>query len=836
MRNQGIVRLMTLPDKETILRTLTKIGVAVSRRDLIDAFNIQGENLRLTFKQTLKDMEDEGLLVREGGQSYRIPDALPAMTVIEVTDMDIDGDLFARPAEWQEALQGPPPRLEVVPDNKGHAALKVGDRALARLKKVSSSLYEAHIMKRLDTPAQRVVGNVCQGKGGYTLAPLDRRAKQDYDISERDLGGAKTGQIVVCEIQPSRRGSLRLKVRVLEIVGQADDPKAISLMALHELGLRHSFPEAVLASTEGMVVPPLGTRTDLRDIPLVTIDGKDARDFDDAVFAEPDTDPYNIGGYHLLVAIADVAYYVRPESPLDKEAYERGNSTYFPDRVLPMLPEKLSNDLCSLRPDGPRATLAVHMWIDKTGKLLRHSFVRGLMLSRARLTYEQVQAAREGNPDETTRPIMENVIEPLYAAWKILDAARVERGALDLDIPERKIVVDDAGRMTGVAVRERLDSHRLIEEFMVLANVAAAEALEAKKAPCVYRIHDRPTGDKLMAASTFLDAFGLTLPKTGLANSGQLNQILEKAKELKTGFLIHEIILRSQAQAVYHPENIGHFGLALMRYAHFTSPIRRYADLLVHRSLIKAYDLGEGALSDVEAVRLEEISGHISTTERNSALAERNSVDRFTAAFLSDKIGAEFSGRISGVTRFGLFIKLDQTGADGLVPIRSLPQDYYIHDESQHALIGRRTGRVFRLGAPVLIRIFEVDVLTGSTIFELVRGEDGAEVAGYKGKPLSRELLAENERGRGRDSARRGDRNSGDRKPDWKKSEKSGADKSRGGKKDSSWSEDRPAKKTWDRDSKKSSPPSSRGASPDRRGDKSGPSSKGGPSSRKPSR
>lgn len=721
---------MKLPDQDQILKYLASQGTTMTKRELVDAFGIKG-NDRIGFKNMLHEMEDNGLIIYEGKKSYRVPDALPAVTVVEITDIDVDGDLMARPTEWQEDIQGKAPRIEIVPDKKGPTA-KVGDRVLVQVKKFSDKLYEAHILKRLDTPQSRVVGLIKQVRGGYILEPIDRRAKYDFDISEADFNGARPGLIVVTEIQPSR-SALRKKVRVTEIVGSPEDPKAISMMALHEAGLRHTFPEEVIASTDGMVVPPLGDRTDLRALPLVTIDGKDARDFDDAVFAEPDVDPKNPGGYHLVVAIADVSYYVRPGTPLDKEAYLRGNSTYFPDRVIPMLPEKLSNDLCSLRPDGPRAALAVHMWINTDGKLLRYKFVRGLMQSRARLTYEQVQEANDGNPDETTRPIMGMVIEPLYKAWKILDAAREKRGALDLDVPERKITVNEAGNMTGVAVRARLDSHKVIEEFMITANVAAALALEAKKAPCVYRIHDRPTGDKLMSARTFLEAFGLSLPKTGVTEPAQINHILKKAKEMPAGFLINEVILRSQAQAQYNDENIGHFGLALQHYAHFTSPIRRYADLLVHRSLINAYDLGEGGLTDHEMAKLNEISGHISATERASAMAERNSVDRFTAAYLKDKIGQEFTGRIGGVTRFGLFIKLDDTAADGLVPIRSLPDDFYNHDEGQHALIGRRTGRIFRLGAPVRVRLIEADTLTGSTLLELVNGEAGADVEGYKG-------------------------------------------------------------------------------------------------------
>ncbi len=719
----------SFPKDTDILNFLKKIGTSVSKRELNDAFHIRGE-ARIPFKRLLNSLESQGLIVKEDGKNYRLSDGLPSVCILEITDIDLDGDVFAQPVEWDEDKKGQAPRIEIRPDKKGHPSVKVNDRVLARLTKIGE-IFEAEILKRLDAPKSRVVGQLRQTKNGYVLAPLDRKAKFDFEVAEQDMGDAKPFMIVVGEIQPAR-GSLRRKARVVEVIGNDDDPKAISVMAIHEMGLRTAFPDDVIISTNDMNVPPLGDRVDLRDIPLVTIDGSDARDFDDAVFAERDTDPHNKNGYHLIVAIADVAHYVRPFSPLDKEAFARGNSTYFPDRVVPMLPERLSNDLCSLRPNEPRATLAVHLWIDAEGNLLRHQFVRGLMQSRARLTYEQVQKAMDGELDSTTAPILEKVIQPLYAAWKILDDARIKRGALDLDVPERKIIINSKNEMAGVAVRERLNSHRVIEEFMILANVAAAQALEAKKFPCIYRIHDRPTGDKLSSASAFLEAFGLNLPKGGVANPGQLNNILLKAKEMKAGFLIHEIILRSQAQAVYSPDNIGHFGLALQKYAHFTSPIRRYADLIVHRALIKAYHLGDGGLDDTERVRLTEIASHISSTERVSAEAERNAVDRFTARFLQDRLGHTMTGRIGGVTRFGLFVRLTDTAADGLVPIRTLPQDYYVHEESQHALIGKRTGRVFRLGAPVLVKVVEADPLTGSTVLELVNGEDGADVDGYK--------------------------------------------------------------------------------------------------------
>lgn len=657
------------------------------------------------------------------------PPVLPAAAVVEVSGVDIDGDLFARPEKWDEFRHGPPPRIEIVPGDKGHPALAVGDRFLARLSPVGENLYEAAVLRRIEIPAGRVIGLVRVSDRGGILTPANKKERGDFDIAPGDLNGAKTGDYAVGQVIPTR-GLHRKKVRIVSVIGKKTDIGAISLLSLYEAGLKPDFPPDVLAAAEGLEVPALGAREDLRGIPLVTIDGADARDFDDAVFAEESPG----GGFHLIVAIADVSWYVRPGSALDAEAFRRGNSTYFPDRVVPMLPEALSNGLCSLVPKEDRACLAAHLWIDGEGALVRHKIVRALIRSAARLTYEQAQAARDGAPDAVTAPLMKSVIAPLYAAYEVLWQARRRRGALDLDLPERKIEIDESGKMVGVKPRARLDSHKLIEEFMILANVAAAMTLESQKAPCAWRIHDAPAADRIASAAEFLDTFGLSLPKGQRVTPGQLNLILEKARTHPYSHLVSEVILRSQAQAHYSPENIGHFGLALKKYAHFTSPIRRYADLIVHRSLVRALGLGAGGLDEGEAARIEEICMQISDTERVSMAAERNATDRFTAAYLSTRVGAEFSGRIQGVTRFGLFVALDETGADGLVPIRSLPDDFYIHDEKRHALIGRRSRRVYRLGATVRVRLREADGLTGGTIFEIV-GTSGADLSGFEIDP-----------------------------------------------------------------------------------------------------
>lgn len=719
-----------LPDKASILRLIAESPTPLTKREITAAFHVKGDEDRRIIKDTLRELEAEGAIIKQPGQEYAVPEGLPSVSIIEITDIDVDGDVFARPTEWHDA-QGPAPKIEVVPEKKtGHPTYKQGDRVLARMQRRSDKYYEAHVIRRLDDPRGQVMGLVIQQKRGFILQPTEKRAKHNFDIVQEDLKGAKDGDLAVGEIQPSR-GLHNKKVRIIEVIGSVDDPKAISLIALHEAGLVEKFPLSVIEETKDMKVPDLKGREDLRDIPLVTIDGIDARDFDDAVFAEKEG-----SGYHLVVAIADVAFYVRPYSALDKEALRRGNSTYFPDRVVPMLPEALSNDLCSLRPKENRACMAFHLHIDENGTLVKYKIVRGLMRSVARLTYEQVQAAKDGVKDDVTGQLMDTVINPLYEAYAILDQARIRRGALDLDLPERQILIDKNGMMTGVKNRARYDSHKLIEEFMILANVAAAQALELRKASCVYRVHDRPSLEKLNAVREFIESFELSLPKGQVTRPAQINSILQKAKELPFSQLISQVILRSQSQAVYSPENIGHFGLALQKYAHFTSPIRRYADLLVHRSLIRAFDLGPGGLTDEEEATLEEKSEHISQTERTSAEAERASVDRFTAQWMSERIGAEFPGRINGVTRFGLFVTLDENGADGLVPIRSLPDDYYIHDEEQHALIGRKSRRIYRLGAALTVKITEADGLTGSSVFNVV-GTDGADIPGIKFKKSS---------------------------------------------------------------------------------------------------
>jgi ribonuclease R len=620
-----------------------------------------------------------------------------------------------------------------------------------------------------ETPS-RIVGVVVKKHYGWGLQSTDRREKTDYIIRNPANAEQHAGELVVAEVLASSKQERR-EARIMQSLGNPDDARNVSLIAIHTHEIPDRFSEAALREAEaalpvklprhsresgnpaasdsermnhtarrrGPLDPrlrgddsPTYERTDLRSIPLVTIDGPDARDFDDAVFAEADKK----GGWHLIVAIADVAHYVRAGSALEKDAYARGNSTYFPDRVVPMLPEALSNNLCSLMPHVERACMAVHMWLDGKGELTRWQFVRGVMKSRARLTYEQVQDAKDGKPDAITAPLLDPIIKPLYGAYECLMKARLQRGTLELDLPERQVVLGKDGFVKAIKVRERLDSHKLIEEFMIAANVAAAAQLEGKGGICLYRIHDKPNEIKLTALREFLDTLGISLVPAKQLHPRMLTQILEKAAGGPHAQVVNEVMLRSQAQAVYSPDNIGHFGLALAKYAHFTSPIRRYADLVVHRGLIRTCKLGSDGLTDDEIKRLTEIGEHISATERRSATAEREAVDRFTTLFLAEKIGTVFPARISGVARFGLFARLDETGADGIIPLNALPRDFYDYDEKRQALVGQRSKRVYQLAAKVNVRLEKADKLTGSMSFSIV--EDGRDRVDEKARTRNR--------------------------------------------------------------------------------------------------
>jgi ribonuclease R len=654
---------------------------------------------------------------RDGGKAPHRPPAggihdLPDTAVVQITGTDRDGDALARPVAWERSA-GQPPMILMHPEKQGTPALAPGERVLVRLKPMGPGRYEARTLRRVTETPGRILGVFKRGRTENRIVPTDRRSKAEWIVPAGQDAGAEADEIVLAE-PVAQHLHLGLKpARVLERLGKLGDARSISLIAIHTHDIPQTFPDAALDEAKSARGVRLGNRTDLRDIPLITIDGADARDFDDAVFAEPDPD--NAGGFRLVVAIADVAHYVRPGSALDHAAGIRGNSVYFPDRVVPMLPEALSNGWCSLRPNEDRGCLFVEMRIDRAGHKTSHRFGRGLMRSAARMTYEEVQAAEDAHDDSAGLPLVQ-----LYAAFRALLAARLERGTLDLDLPERKVVLDDQGHVASVSPRPRLDSHRLIEEFMVLANVAAAEELERLQKPCMYRIHAPPSDEKLEALRGFLSTLGISLPPGNQVHPRDFDRVLRRFADTPESQLISEVMLRSQSQAAYSPDNIGHFGLALPRYAHFTSPIRRYADLLVHRALISGLRLGRDGISDEQVSAFAEIGDHITETERRAQTAEREAIDRYLTAFMSARIGGHFAARISGVTRFGLFVTVTETGASGIVPFASLPDDYWQFDEREQTLTGRRTQKTYRLAQEVDVLLSEANAVTGGMVFHVL--------------------------------------------------------------------------------------------------------------------
>ena len=719
-----------IPSKPEILDWIAENPTLTAKRDIAKAFGIKGA-ARIDLKRVLKELEAEGHLEKRK-RSYQDPDRLPPVSVLQVTGPDKDGDLFAKPMEWQG--EGVEPVVLVIP-RASDPALGAGDRILARLTLVQAQdhHYEARLIRRIGANPQRVLGIFRKTTEGGRIVPIDKGSDKEWWVPGDATHGAKDGELVEAEQAgpKARMGSPR--ARIVERLGDPSAPKAVSLIAIHQHGIPDDFPDDVMAQADAAKPVGLKGREDLRDLPLITIDPSDARDHDDACYAHADEDPKNEGGHVVWVAIADVAAYVTPGSALDREARKRGNSTYFPDRVVPMLPDRLSGDLCSLHEGVPRACIAVRMVLDAEGNKIGHTFHRGLMRSPASLHYEEVQDAIDGNPNDRTGPLLEPVLKPIYAAYAALKAARAERQPLDLNLPERRIELDADGTVKSVNFKDRLDAHRLIEEFMVLANVAAAETLLAKKTPLLYRIHEEPSPAKLDALRETAQAAGYTLAKGQVLHTRHLNKLLNDAAGTDDAELINLSTLRSMTQAYYGPAHIGHFGLALRSYAHFTSPIRRYADLIVHRALITAHGWGNDGLSQLDIEDIEQTGAHISDTERRSMVAERDTTDRYLASYLSERVGNEFSGRISGIARFGAFVKLDETGADGLLPMRSLGREYFHFDQDAGTLMGSDTGMMISVGQRVTVRLSEAVPVTGGIALELLTLEGDAISQGGKG-------------------------------------------------------------------------------------------------------
>jgi ribonuclease R len=742
-----------MPSREDILAFIARereaaaqAGAAlpdkIGKREIARAFGIRGDD-KIILKKILKELELEGEIKRSRSGLHE-KGALPQIVLADITSRDRDGDLIAVPAEWDEAL-GPLPRIAIFAPRKprvgGPPSAGVGDRALVRVSPLhehsgapSGPAYSGRVVKLLSRAAKRILGVFREDPrtGGGRIVPVDKKMRdKEFRVAEADRGEARDGDLV--SVETLARGRLGLPVaKVRERLGSMNSEKAISLIAINTHSIPDLFrPETVEASEAASAARMEAEgfkREDWRSVRLVTIDPPDAKDHDDAVFAEPDESSDNPEGFVVTVAIADVSFYVRPGSPLDREALDRGNSVYFPDRVVPMLPERISNDLCSLREGEDRPAIACRMRIGKDGHKLGHSFHRVMMRSAAKLSYQQAQDAIDGRPDETTRPLLDEALKPLWRAYEATKIARTKRSPLDFDLPERKILLKADSTVDRVLTPPRLDAHKVIEEFMILANVAAAETLEAEKSHLIYRAHDEPSIEKLNALSEFLATIGIKLAKGQVLKPMQFNDILAKVRGTEHENVVNEIVLRTQAQAEYVAENYGHFGLHLRRYAHFTSPIRRYADLIVHRALVRALDLGPGGLPEMGREQLAEIAARISAAERRAMAAERETTDRLIATFLAEKIGASFEGRIAGATNAGLFVKLADTGADGFVPAGSLGDDYFRYDEAHHALIGARTGETYQLGDSVTVKLVEAAPFAGALRFEML--SEGKQRAG----------------------------------------------------------------------------------------------------------
>ena len=700
-----------LPTAEAILAFVAASPTPVGKREIAEAFGLHAQD-KIALKGLLRDMADAGQLDAGAKRTVHKGGGLPRVTVLRV--VEVSEGVFAVPDTWDRST--PPPRVRVVEGSK-RGALGLGDRVLARIEETGGG-YSAFPMKKLAKTEEFVLGILRQdggsgGVGAYRLVPVDKRSRIDFRVTDR--GAAEVGDLVLAE--PAGRGP-HLTARVVEVLGDPFAPRSFSLIAIHAKGLPCRFSEAATEQAEKAAHQPLGEREDLRHLPILTIDPADARDHDDAVWAAPSADPGNPGGWDAIVAIADVSFYVREGSALDRAARERGNSVYFPDRVVPMLPEVLSADACSLIEGEDRAVLACHLAIGPDGGVRGHRFTRAVIRCTTNIAYEDAQATIDAGTGEHLA-----TLRPLWGAWGALTKAREARSPLDLDLPERRVELDPTGTITAIVTRERLDAHRLIEDFMIAANVAAAQALEAKRTVCMYRVHEAPPREKLVALKDYLETFGIPFALGQVVAPKTFNTLLAKVKGEAFAQQVSEQVLRTQTQAYYSPVNLGHFGLALRSYGHFTSPIRRYADLIVHRALVRAYKLGDDGLSDAEGALMPRTAEHISMTERRAMEAERETVDRYVAAYLSTRVGETMPTRITGVAKFGFFATVDGVGGDGLVPVSTLGAEYFVFNEEARTLEGSASGTRYAAGQTLDLRLAEANPITGSLRFELPLGE-----------------------------------------------------------------------------------------------------------------
>ena len=717
-----------LPTRKQILDFIEQSGQPAGKREIARAFGLHSHD-KILLKALLKDMADEGLIDSAPGRAFHKAGGVPRVTVLRIVSVD-DGQVWAQPESWH--ADTPPPKLRVIERGR-RSALALNDRILARTEEAGRG-HVAHVMKKLQRSAELVLGVVRREGDRYYLTPVDKKERRELPIS--DLKEAQEGDLVLAE--PSGRPP-RVTARVDAILGDPFAPRSFSLIAIHKYGLRDEFRTEAIVEAKQVAKQKLGEdREDLTHLPIVAIDPEDARDHDDAIWASSRDDG---DGWDAIVAIADVSFYVRPGSELDREARARGNSVYFPDRVVPMLPHELSSDICSLKQGEARAAMACHLHVGKDGSLKSWRFSRAKICVAANIAYEDAQAAMDAAEEEVVesasspcsmpelegpvpKELIDKALKPLWACWRALLAAREKREPLELDLPERRVMLDEKGRILSVAPRERLDAHRLVEDYMIAANVAAAKALEKKKAPVMYRVHEGPGREKLVALKDYLATFDVEFALGQVIRPATFNRIIDRIGEDHDARPeIMEQLLRTQMQARYSPEPLGHFGLALSSYAHFTSPIRRYADLLVHRALVSFCKLGDGGLPPADAEKFVEIGEQISILERRAMEAERETIDRYVAAFLADKVGQILRCRITGVQPFGFFATVEDLGGDGLVPAAILGNEYFRYDEAARALIGDESGESYRVGQHLELKLVEANPASGSLRFELPEGK-----------------------------------------------------------------------------------------------------------------
>lgn len=703
-----------IPSREAILAVLAEQASLMKTEVLAHALGLRSEQDVDALTKRLAAMVRDGQLLQNRRGGYGVAEKLDLIPGVVIANAEGYG--FLRPDEGGEDLYLSPSQMRPVLH---------GDRVLGSVIGVDRrGRRQGAIVEVLERRSSRLVGRVLVENGLVLVSPDDRRVHQDILIRPGEHQGAHAGQIVIVEItdHPTQhRGPMG---KIIAVLGERLTPSIIVEMAIASHGLPHEWPDNVLRQAADVepVVPASESalRTDLRGLPLVTIDGEDARDFDDAVYAEP-----NAQGFRLVVAIADVSHYVPAGSVLDAEAYQRATSVYFPGFVVPMLPETLSNGICSLNPKVDRLCMVCDMQVNRDGEVIRSTFYDAVMRSHARLTYTRVwQAVGEKLPDARSElaDVMVQV-EHLHQLYKLLAKARQKRGSIDFESTEVKFRLAASGEVIQLGTEPRNDAHKLIEECMIAANVEAAKFLLRKRIPAPYRVHEPPPASKYEDLLEFLREFKLKLPPADEVKPADFAALLKKIRNRADVSLIESVLLRSQSMAVYQPENTGHFGLALDAYAHFTSPIRRYPDLLVHRAIRHAINDGKVTNYLYSPTQMGSMSVHCSHNERRAQEAERDVDERYKCAWMEKHVGSQFDGVVSGATSFGLFVELVDSKITGLVHITQLPNDYYHYDPVRHTLSGERRGLVFRLGDHVRVQVLRASLEDRKIDFRLVMDE-----------------------------------------------------------------------------------------------------------------